>query len=91
MRNVKEFIRHPMKGFVMNYKSDPLCHCPCRLIYLTSVYLSLPDMSFGEKFIDMMDDHVVIAVLIILIPLWYFLRALEAKYPGNRGTYPGFP
>jgi len=89
IRNIKEFIRNPVRIFVMNYKLTLLVTIPVAAIYLISVYLSLPPAGF-ERFIDMMDDHVVIAVLIVLIPFGIFYELWRRNIQGIEASIPDF-
>ncbi len=89
IRNVKEFIRNPARTFVMNYKLTLLVTVPIALIYLITVYLSLPPASL-ELFIDMFDDHVVIAVLIVLIPFGIFYELWRRNIQGIEASIPDF-
>ncbi len=89
IRNVKEFIRNPTRTFVMNYKLTLLVTVPVAAIYLITVYLSLPPAGF-ELFIDMLDDHVVIAVLIVLIPFGIFYELWRRNIQGIEASIPDF-
>jgi archaeal flagellar protein FlaJ len=89
IRNVKEFIRNPARAFVMNYKLTLLVTVPVALIYLLTVYLSLPPAGL-EQFIDMFDDHVVIAVLIVLIPFGIFYELWRRNIQGIEASIPDF-
>ena len=89
IRNVKEFIRNPVRIFVMNYKLTLLVTVPIAAIYLITVYLSVPPAGF-EPFIDMLDDHVVIAALIILIPFGIFYELWRRNIQGIEASIPDF-
>jgi archaeal flagellar protein FlaJ len=89
IRNVKEFIRNPTRTFVMNYKLTLFVTVPVAAIYLIVVYLNLPPAGF-ELFIDMLDDHVVIAVLIVLIPFGIFYELWRRNIQGIEASIPDF-
>jgi flagellar protein FlaJ len=89
IRNVKEFIRNPVRAFVMNYKLTLLVTVPVAAIYLITVYLSLPPTGF-EQFIDMLDDHVVIAALIVLVPFGIFYQLWRRNIQGIEASIPDF-
>jgi len=89
IRNVKEFIRDPARTFIMNYKLTLLVTVPVAAVYLITVYLSLPPAGF-ERFIDMVDDHVVIAVLIVLIPFGIFYELWRRNIQGIEASIPDF-
>jgi flagellar protein FlaJ len=89
IRNIKEFIRNPVRIFVMNYKLTLLVTIPVAAMYLITIYLNLPPAGF-EPFIDMMDDHVVIAVLIVLIPFGIFYELWRRNIQGIEASIPDF-
>ena len=89
IRNVKEFIRNPVQVFIMNYKLTLVVTVPIAAIYLITVYLSLPPAGF-ESFIDMVDDHVVIAVLIVLVPFGIFYELWRRNIQGIEASIPDF-
>jgi flagellar protein FlaJ len=89
VRNIKEFIRNPVRIFVMNYKLTLLVTVPVAAIYIITVYLSLPPAAF-ERSIDMVDDHVVIAALIILIPFGIFYELWRRNIQGIEASIPDF-
>jgi archaeal flagellar protein FlaJ len=89
IRNVKEFIRSPFRTFVMNFKLTLVVTVPVAAIYLLTVYLSLPPAGF-ESFIDMLDDHVVIAALIILVPFGIFYELWRRNIQGIEASIPDF-
>ena len=89
IRNVKEFIRNPVRIFVMNYKLTLLVTVPVAAIYIITVYLSLPPAAF-ERSIDMVDDHVVIAALIVLIPFGIFYELWRRNIQGIEASIPDF-
>jgi archaeal flagellar protein FlaJ len=90
VRNFKEFIRHPLKGFILNYKRSLFVTVPIAIIYLISVYISLSSISYSEQFIDLFDDHVVIAALIILIPYGIFYELWKRNILGIESLIPDF-
>ncbi len=89
IRNVKKFIRDPARAFVMNYKLTLVVTVPIAALYIITVYMSLPPAGF-EKFIDMIDDHVVIAMLIVLIPFGIFYELWRRSIQGIEGAIPDF-
>jgi len=89
IRNVKEFVRNPVRVFVMNYKLTLLVTVPVAAIYIITIYLSLPPAGV-ELFIDMFDDHVVIAILIVLIPFGIFYELWRRNIQGIEASIPDF-
>ncbi|MEI7435108.1 MAG: type II secretion system F family protein, partial [Methanomicrobiales archaeon] len=89
IRNIKKFIMNPVQVFILNYKLTLLITVPVAAIYLITVYMSLPPAGF-ERFIDMFDDHVVIAALIILIPFGIFYELWRRSIQGIEAAIPDF-
>ncbi|HVP93924.1 MAG TPA: type II secretion system F family protein [Methanoregulaceae archaeon] len=90
VRNFKEFIRHPMRGFILNFKRTLFITVPIAVIYLISVYVTISDLPFGEEFINLIDDHLVIAALIILIPYGIFYELWRRNILGIESLIPDF-
>ncbi len=90
VRNLKEFIRHPLKGFIINYKRTLFVTVPVAAVYLITVYITLSGLPFGEEFINLFDDHVVIAALIILIPYGIFYELWKRNILGIESLIPDF-
>ena len=89
IRNVKEFLRNPVRTFVMRYKMTLFITVPVAVIYIITVYFSLPPAGF-ERFIDMIDDQVVIATLIVLIPFGIFYELWRRNIQGIEASIPDF-
>jgi flagellar protein FlaJ len=79
-----------LKGFILNYKRTLFVTVPVAAIYLITVYISLSSIPFGEQFINLIDDHVVIAALIILIPYGFFYELWKRNILGIESLIPDF-
>ena len=89
IRNVKEFIRHPLQAFITNYTLTLFITIPVAVVYLSTVYFNIPPSGF-EQFIDILDDHIVIAVLIILVPYGIFYELWRRNIRGIESSIPDF-
>ncbi|WAI02251.1 type II secretion system F family protein [Methanogenium organophilum] len=87
-RKVWEFVRHPLDWFLVDVNRTFLVTVPLMLIYLTFVYLVVPQYQDIEVYLGVVDDHLIIAFLIVLMPyagiheLWRRkVRGIEASIP----------
>jgi flagellar protein FlaJ len=71
-RNLTSIIRHPFEGFVKNVTNTFYITVPIATIYILTMLLSIPHYADIEIFIDVVDDHIVMALLIILLPFAVF-------------------
>lgn len=90
VRSIREFIRHPLRGFVYNVNRTVLITVPVALIYLLLVYLNVPSYLDFETAIDVVDDHVIIAGLIVLIPYSLFYELWRRRVSGIEQGIPDF-
>ncbi len=88
VRNFREFLRHPIRGMVKDYHRTLYITVPLAGIYLLLVLLYAPPLINPELYIDVVDDQVLIALLIVLVPyavfyeLWrYQVRGIESLIP----------
>lgn len=89
VRNVKEFLKNPLQKFIMNYKLTLLVTIPIAAIYLVFIYINIPTSGY-EQFIDILDDHVVIAALIVLLPFGVFYELWRRNIQGIEASIPDF-
>ncbi|MCX6694491.1 MAG: type II secretion system F family protein [Methanomicrobiales archaeon] len=90
VRNIRQFIRHPMDSFVKDYHRTLYATLPVAIVYLTIVMLNAPSMRNLELFIDVVDDQIFICLLIVLIPYGLFYELWRRKVRGIEGVIPDF-
>ncbi len=90
IRNITNHIRHPFESFVRNVDHTFYITVPVALIYIISTLLLTPRYPDLELFIDVVDDHIIIALLIILIPYAIFYAIWARKLLGIEALIPDF-
>jgi flagellar protein FlaJ len=90
IRTLAHNLRHPLESFVSDVNHTLYVTIPVALIYLTLIIYSVPQYADPELFIDVVDDHVVIALLIVLIPYAIFYEIWARKVRGIQVMIPDF-
>lgn len=90
VRGFRAFLRNPFRTFVLDARQTFLVSVPLALIYLCAVVLSLPPGLPQETLIAMVDDHVVIALLAVLVPYAIFHGLWNRKVRGIEAGIPDF-
>jgi len=90
VRNLTNYLRHPFENFVRNVDHTFYITVPLALIYLAATLLSTPFYSDLELYIDVIDDHIVIAILLVIIPYAVFYAAWAYKVLGIEALIPDF-
>lgn len=90
IRTLAHFLRHPLESFVSNVNHTLYVTVPVALIYLALILHSIPQYADPELFIDVVDDHVVIALLIVLVPYAIFYEIWARKVNGIQVMIPDF-
>jgi len=88
IRNLRTFLRHPLQAFLIEPNRTFYVTVPVALAYVILAVLSTPAYSDIEVMIDVIDDHLIIALLFVLAPfgishLFWQKRAMaiEASIP----------
>ena len=89
-RNFVRYLRNPFNTFINNVTHTFYVTIPVAVLYLLFVFLSVPRYKNTETFINVVDDHVVIAVLIVLIPYAIFYQLWSRKVLGIQELIPDF-
>jgi len=90
LRNITKYIRHPFEAFITNVNHTLFLTVPIAIVYVVLVFLSIPHYTDLETFIDVVDDHIVVAILIILIPYAIFYETWARKVLGIEALIPDF-
>jgi flagellar protein FlaJ len=89
-RNLIYYLRHPFESFVKNVNNTLYITVPLAVLYVGAVLFHIPHYSSMETFVEVVDDHVVIAILIILIPYAFFYEIWSRKVNGIQELVPDF-
>jgi flagellar protein FlaJ len=90
VRNMKNFIRNPFQAFMTSPKMTLYFTVPLAILYVAVTLMNVdPTLDF-ETYIAVIDDHVIIAVLIILLPFGLFYEQWRRKVMGIEAGIPEF-
>lgn len=73
LKAIRGFLTSPFDWFIVNANRTLYFTVPLALIYIIAVYLVTPQYSDTELYIAVVDDHVIIAMLIVILPYAVFL------------------
>jgi flagellar protein FlaJ len=90
IRGLISFIRNPFERFTSNANLTLFITVPLALLYGVITFLQVPRYSDAELFISVIDDHIVIALLFILIPYAVFYELWAKKVLGIQHLIPDF-
>jgi flagellar protein FlaJ len=90
LRNLVYHLKHPLESFISNVNHTLYITVPIACIYAIIVLMSAPHYTDIETYISVVDDHIVIALLIILIPYAIFYEIWARKVLGIQALVPDF-
>jgi flagellar protein FlaJ len=90
LRNIVYHLKHPLESFISNVNHTLYLTIPIALIYVIIVFMSVPHYTDIETYINVVDDHIVIALLIVLIPYAIFYEIWSRKVLGIQALIPDF-
>ena len=90
IRNLVHYLHHPFESFISNVNNTLYITVPIAILYITAVLLNVPHYADPELFIDVVDDHIIIAGLIVLIPYAIFYELWARKVNGIQALIPDF-
>lgn len=90
IRTITDHIRHPLESFITNVDHTLYITVPIAILYIGSVFLRVPQYRDIDVYLGVVDDHIVIAVLIILIPYAIFYEIWSRKVLGIQSLVPDF-
>jgi flagellar protein FlaJ len=89
-KNLREFLRHPVRAFTRNYSLTLYFTIPIAVLYLIALFLQVPSYTNTEIYIDVVDDHIMIAFLIVLAPYAVFYELWRKNILGMESLIPDF-
>ncbi len=90
LRTLVHHIRHPLESFISNVNHTLYITVPVAVLYLVIVFMRVPHYTDIETYIGVVDDHIIIALLIILIPYAIFYEIWSRKVLGIQALIPDF-
>lgn len=89
-KHIREFVRHPMGWFMIDVKRTFLVTVPLMICYLAFIYLAVPQYQDVELYLNVVDDHLIIALLIVLVPYAVFFELWRRKAGSIEESIPEF-
>jgi flagellar protein FlaJ len=90
LRNLVYNLKHPLESFISNVNHTLYVTVPIAIIYVIIVLMSTPRYTDIETYINVVDDHIVIALLVIMIPYAIFYEIWSRKVLGIQALIPDF-
>ncbi len=90
IRNFITFIRHPLDSFINNVNLTLYITVPIAIVYSVITFLQVPAYTDSELYFSVIDDHIVIALLVVLIPYAVFYGIWAKKVLGIQELIPDF-
>jgi len=90
VRNLRSFLRHPLQTFLVEPNRTLYVTVPVALVYILLAFLAIPAYPDPEVFVDVLDDHLIIALLIVLIPFGTFHYFWQRKAMAIDAGIPDF-
>jgi flagellar protein FlaJ len=82
LRSLVHHLKHPLESFISNVNHTFYITVPVAILFLVMVLVRMPRYQNPELFIGVVDDYIVIALLIILIPYAIFYEIWSRKVLG---------
>ncbi len=89
-RRMRDFIRNPPVWFIIDPRRTFLISVPFVLVYLGYLFMMVPHYSDPELFYQVIDDHIIIGILIIMIPYAVFYEIWRHKLESIEVEIPDF-
>lgn len=90
VRNFVTFIHHPLESFINNVNLTLYVTVPLAIVYSVITFMQVPHYTNSELFISVIDDHIAIALLLVLIPYAVFYGIWAKKVLGIQELIPDF-
>jgi len=90
VRNLRAFLRNPLRAFLVEPNRTFYATVPVALAYVLLAFLATPAYTDVEVLIDILDDHLVVALLIVLVPFGIFHWSWQKTVMGLEAAIPEF-
>ncbi len=90
MKVIRAFIKNPLEWFIIDANRSLYFTIPVFLIYIIVLYILTPSYADPEIYYDIVDDHLIIAMLIIVVPYALFFELWRRKLRGIESSIPDF-
>ncbi|BBL67223.1 type II secretion system F family protein [Methanoculleus chikugoensis] len=90
MKAFRSFLRHPLRAFLIEPNRTFYVTVPAALAYVLLTLLATPAYPDLEILIDVLDDHLIVALLIVLLPFGIFHQLWRKKVMDLEASIPEF-
>ncbi|WP_421908919.1 type II secretion system F family protein [Methanolacinia petrolearia] len=90
LKAIRGFLTSPFDWFIVNANRTLYFTVPLALIYIIAVYLVTPQYSDTELYIAVVDDHVIIAMLIVILLYVVFFEVWRRKLRSIESSIPDY-
>jgi flagellar protein FlaJ len=90
IRKIRDFLRNPFQAFILIPDMSFYVTIPVAALYILLAFLSVPAWLDFQTKVMILDDHIVIAGLIILLPYAIFYQLWKRKVMGIEAAIPEF-
>lgn len=89
-QRIREFLRHPVDHLTQHVGTTLYITIPIAAIYVIYTFLTVPAYQDIELYIDIIDDHLIFATLLVHIPFGVFNEIRKRKITGIEASIPEF-
>ncbi|MDD3858045.1 MAG: type II secretion system F family protein [Methanoculleus sp.] len=90
VRKFRSFLRHPSRAFLIEPNRTFYVTVPVALAYILLTLLATPAYPDVEVLINVLDDHLVVALLIVLLPFGIFYEVWRRRVTEIEAGIPDF-
>jgi len=90
IRDLIRYLRNPFETFINNVNHTLYITIPIACLYVVLIVINTPNYADPETFINVVDDHLIIALLIVLIPYAIFYQLWSRRVLGIQELIPDF-
>ena len=90
VRNLRAFMRHPLQAFLVEPNRTFYVTVPVALGYVLLTVLATPAYADPEILVDVLDDHAIAALLVVLLPFGIVHQVWRTKVMRLEAAIPEF-
>lgn len=90
IRDLRSFLRHPLQAFLIDPNRTFYVTIPIAVVYVILLLTVTPAYPDIEVLIDVLDDHLIVALLIMLVPFGICYQVWRTKVMRIEASIPEF-
>jgi len=90
IRDLRSFLRHPLQAFLIDPNRTFYVTVPIAVVYVILLLTVTPAYPDIEVLIDVLDDHLIVALLIMLVPFGICYQVWRTKVMRIEASIPEF-